>query len=162
MGASDRAYGEDIGGIASEKALKGQTVSYYVEYDLVEPTRGDGTTKADILPDSRRRKRCRTAHRSSMTLSLLQTNRLLRPSSVSAIVRLVRHLLKEIGQWTKANRIAALKSMLIVPRTPSPPPLEEREYKTLTEDEKMELCNRARERKVSGISRNQSRLLMLS
>ncbi|KAK4549817.1 hypothetical protein LTR36_005118 [Oleoguttula mirabilis] len=40
--------------------------------------------------------------------------------------------------------LEALKSLLIIPRTPSPPPLEERDITTLTHDELCELQRRAR------------------
>ncbi|KAK4496758.1 hypothetical protein PRZ48_012741 [Zasmidium cellare] len=41
----------------------------------------------------------------------------------------------------------ALKSMLIIPRTPTPPPLEERDFDTLTREELKELHRRAKEAK---------------
>jgi len=41
-----------------------------------------------------------------------------------------------------------LKSMSIIPRTPTPPPLEEREYETSNRDDFLELQRQLREMKV--------------
>jgi len=48
-----------------------------------------------------------------------------------------------------ADLPACLNSMLIIPRTPSPPPLEERDITTLNHDELRELQKRALDFKVS-------------
>ena len=72
--------------------------------------------------------------------------------SSSAIDLLVNGLGRPILPNNVADKTAALKSMLIIPRTPTPPPLEERDPTTLNADELRELQKRAQAFKV-GIMR---------
>ncbi|CBX92062.1 hypothetical protein LEMA_P047680.1 [Plenodomus lingam JN3] len=52
----------------------------------------------------------------------------------------------------------ALQSLLIIPRTPSPVPLEERELDTLTPEESLELIRRMRERELSSVAIKRERM----
>ena len=61
---------------------------------------------------------------------------------------------QRVSQRESTNKSAALKSMLIIPRTPTPPPLEERDFATFSADELKELKKKFLELKVRHLLRN--------
>lgn len=88
----------------------------------------------------------------------IRTRKNLRPS-LSNIARAVSHPRPQVCTNETDHKfvVAALQSLLIIPRSPSPVPLEDRDVDTLTPEEMRELLRRQRERDAASQNMKQER-----
>lgn len=76
------------------------------------------------------------------------------PRAFSGIARVVSPI-AYLSLFNPLISPAALQSLLVVPRSPSPIPLEERDPETLTAEERLQLIRLMKEQKATAISMKQ-------